>query len=216
MAIDVSGDLAYFDGLTTVTVTQAGTATEQEVDNALPRQVSLKEAEASNGVYTISDVKFNLDIADTDYEPKPGDTITDDSKLWVVLAVDTATLETRYRCWCKLVDFNSNISETVTIKRSTWKKGSHGAVSATLTTVASGVETIVQDMQKKLMVKGDKRDVEVSHKLFFPQGTDIEPGDTIIDSSDNQYKVNAVSKLSKLDSYVVVDAVTSIAPLEGG
>lgn len=90
------------DGGETVTVTQAVTLTEQTVENALKRPLSLREIELFTGVLTYGDVKFNLPAAGLDFAPDIDDVIAEaGGQTWEIKAVDLLALGTRYRCWCQ-------------------------------------------------------------------------------------------------------------------
>jgi hypothetical protein len=95
-------DMDSLDGGQTVTMTQAVTLTEQTVEHALKRPLSLREIELFTGVLTYGDMKFNLPAADLDFAPDIDDVITElGGQTWDIKAVDLLALGTRYRCWCQ-------------------------------------------------------------------------------------------------------------------
>ena len=95
-------DLEFLDGGQIVTVTQAGTLTEQTVAGALKRPLSLREIDLFAGTLTHGDAKFNLAVSETSFAPAVGDTLSDsDGRDWEIEAVDLLSFGTRYRCWCK-------------------------------------------------------------------------------------------------------------------
>ena len=100
LATDIASDMAGFDGVETVTLTDVSAGTSDTSVTGLRGPLSHREV-MMNGPAGLEpgDVAWNLQANTTAIVPIPGDTITDgDSVVWTILSVTKATLGTRWRC----------------------------------------------------------------------------------------------------------------------
>ena len=103
LATDIADDMAGFDGVETVTLTDVSASTSDATVTGLRGPLSHREI-MMNGPAGLEpdDMVWNLQANTTAIVPVPGDTITDgDSVVWTILSVMKATLGTRWRCTCR-------------------------------------------------------------------------------------------------------------------
>ena len=100
LAADIASDMATFDGVETVTLTDVSASTSDTSVTGLRGPLSFRET-MLNGPAGLEpgDMAWNLQANTTAIVPAPGDTITDgDSVVWTILSVAKMTLGTRWRC----------------------------------------------------------------------------------------------------------------------
>jgi hypothetical protein len=100
---DPSADLAQVaDGVQSVALLRRGAEGAQgevQIRHALARAIAQREASASDGRYTRSDVAWLLPVAELPDGPHPGDLICDAcGRRWTILEVQLVALRTRWRC----------------------------------------------------------------------------------------------------------------------
>lgn len=114
----IKDDLLCTDGRVTVVIKERangeynplagaydqGSTREQNI-TANKTMVTDRELQQSNAFLQVNDVKFRVSQADTDWEPRPGNLLTDltDSRKYEIIAVDRQVLGTHYLCWCRSV-----------------------------------------------------------------------------------------------------------------
>ena len=126
---DIADDFTSItDGLSSVTV--GGLS----VTNALRRQISIKEAESSGGKYLASDVTFHFPLTEHATQPDLGAIIADSDGNWRIVSAAKQTLNTRWRCVCRLLAIDP--TSIVTIQLATYSKGTGGAMEPTWADVA--------------------------------------------------------------------------------
>jgi len=112
----IADDLDMADGLETVTLWARG-GEYQLSSSALRRMVTTREAEASGGAYTAADVRFHVKRT-ASVSPLLGDVLIDeDGEEWIVLAVETGTLRTRWGLVARRVSIAGAVTATVAVER---------------------------------------------------------------------------------------------------
>lgn len=130
-ADDIATDFVdVVDGLTAITHVLRDEST-QSIDDCLRRSITLKEATQSNGKFTTEDVAFHFPISQIAAEPELGSFIRDTDGDWTILAVQTQTLNNRYRLICRLLTIVDEQATLVTIQRAKWAKDATGGLVAT-------------------------------------------------------------------------------------
>lgn len=76
-----------------------------------------------------------------------------------------------------------NLPHTCTHTRPQYTQDDLGATLQNQTTVTSGIECWVQNASQREVEEYQKRDQEISHKVFFRTKPDIRPGDEIVISA---------------------------------
>ena len=129
--LDLSADPNLFDGLSTVTLRQAGTELEQTIDSCLPRRLTAREAESSGGAYRQTDARWHLPAAELAFEPLPGDELEEaGGTLWTVLEAGRETLGSRWRCVARRFELAAQLQRLVSVEQAVWQ---HDAAGATTT-----------------------------------------------------------------------------------
>lgn len=103
LATAIADDCDMFDGIQTVTLTQASVATS--VAEVTKSPLSKRQVEMVGGVVALEGTErsFSLPVANLGgVSPKQGSTITDASSVvWMIVAAELATLDTRWKCACQ-------------------------------------------------------------------------------------------------------------------
>ncbi len=128
LAFDPSDDLLRVaDGLETVTLRRRGSSPGgpgERIARALCRSVTTREAAASDGRYTTSDVVWRLPAADLPQPPRPGDVIAGgDRRQWTVLETQRAGLNANWRCASRSLALVYGLDDAVSILQATYAKG---------------------------------------------------------------------------------------------
>ena len=123
------------DGLEAVTLNRRGSSSNVAVAKALQRAVTTSEVAASDGQYTQGDVRWHLPVSDDlpiAEPPSIGDSIVDAAgDDWVIMAVQDATLSSRWRCVSRNVVVQYGLDDRITIEVAAFAKGTGGAAERT-------------------------------------------------------------------------------------
>jgi hypothetical protein len=119
--INPSLDLSVVDSLETVTYRRRGEtpgSAGTTVSHALRRAVTTREAAASDGRYTTSDVAWHLPAAELPFTPRLGDMICDGSgQRWTILSAVHATLGSRWRCLARSLALVFGLDDVLAVLR---------------------------------------------------------------------------------------------------
>ncbi len=123
MSLDLSEDYLLFDNLTSVTLKfRDGSPDELINGKALRRAVTFREAMASNGKVTTSDVHWHIPVDGLNKTPTLGDKIVHGSTEWTVLVREEQTLSTRLRFTCRDIAITAGLDTVIKIQSSTTQK----------------------------------------------------------------------------------------------
>lgn len=163
----------------------------------LRRSVTVKEAAASAGKYLTSDTVFHLDSAEYITQPKIGGEITDIEGDWTIIAVDRQTLLNRWKCTCRLLWIDP--TQTVTIQKATYTKGTTGAIEPTWTVVDENVVAKIQIESASVETDNANRTSMQLATVYFAASQDLGPAYRIIGSSGEVLKVLSWEGFSVID-----------------
>ena len=172
------------DGLAAVSLNHRQGESES-ITAALRREVTTREAIASNGKYTTADTRFHFPISSVDASPKLGDTIEDaDDEYYTILEVQRATISRRFKCVCRNLAVVNGLDSIVTIEKVTYSKGTQGArerawatwrkVKARIQPIAAATEKAAgmqRTMERYAIVCAVDAAIDNSYRFKGPDGT---------------------------------------------
>ena len=201
LAAAIADDMDLFDGLESVTLTHTVSGETDAVSKALPRAVTTREAAASNGKYTASDVNWHLKASEVSSRPVPGDTITDgDGDVWTVLDVQKATLGTRWRCITRQLDITDEASTLITIEQATWSKSAGGFQVASWSTWKSNVRAKVQRLSASETDETNQRQNKAEFVVICEVQNLVGKSHRIVDADSTVYRIKGYRNTDRIDS----------------
>jgi head-tail adaptor len=202
------------DQLEAVTVRDVSASTNTPVASALRRAVTTREAEASEGKYTESDVVWHLPASLLASPPAVGDTITDASaNVWTILEVQQAAADSRWRCVARVVAIDGGFNETIDIQAATWNKGAAGAASPSWSDVQTGLSARIQPHRMDIGGEHGRRTVRTTHRIYVNQQVSVNENHRIKDDGGGVYLVVASEKSDRIDALMVIHVVQSPWPI---
>jgi head-tail adaptor len=203
--LHVTGDLGCFDGLEGVHVSLPGNSTPVAVAGALRRSVTTREAEASDGTYTASDLKWHLPVAQLESAPPLGSVITAaDGEPWTVLEVAAQTLGERWLCWTRNLVIAGGLNQTITIQQATWTKTASGAPQATWTDYRTDLPARVQPISSRIEVQHDQRLARVTHQVFLAEQVLVDQNFRVLHDGA-VYNLLGYREPDRIDRLIVLD-----------
>lgn len=148
--LDFSADQAVLDNLETVTFTSVRTAGNQTVNvtDATIDWITLREAQASNGVYQLGDAKFTIrqSLLTGVSGAKPRDTITrSDTRVWTILSATPPGIEGVWNLTARDLVLANDLRQTGTLSRPSNAQDTAGRPTlASYTAVVTDVPCRVQ------------------------------------------------------------------------
>jgi hypothetical protein len=217
LAFDPSDDMAQAaDGLEAVTLRRRGSTPGSPgttIAHALRRNVSLREAAASAGHYTTSDVTWHLPVAELDEAPRLGDLICGgDGRHWTVLEVRSTTLGTRWRCTARSLAVVYGLDDVITILKATYVMGDCGAAEATWLTWRTGVRARIQPVQSSVGSQHEARRTTTRYQIFMEGELALDQTHRILGPDGTIYKVLGTSGAERLGELQTIEAETTPWP----
>ncbi len=190
---DPAGDLAdVADGNETVTFRRrgSGSGSDTSVAGALRRAMSVREAAQSNGRYTASDVTWHLPAGELNDPPRLGDLIVDnDGGRWTVLDVQSATMQTRWRCACRSLTVVYGLDDTIDVLAATYTKDGGGAAEPTWRPWKTGIRARIQPASAKMGTEHGARRTVTRYHVFVEEDLTLDHTHRIQCADGTVYKV---------------------------
>lgn len=173
--------------VTHTSVRDSGNLTAQ-VTHALRRQISSKEAAISNGVYTTADVIFSLATVLTPNTPKPRDLLTDnDNVVWTVLAVDKATINSRWRLTCRALGIAADLQDVIDIETPAMLPNAQGVEVAQWVPRLRQIAARIQPVTGEETTERDLIGTKVKYEIFVGQGVTVSTRERVLWHARNKY-----------------------------
>lgn len=221
VSLDLSADYTLFDGLETVVFRSDRKALEDyfvEVESCLRRQISTREQAASGGVYQAGDVRWHipktllLDAAANGLEPKPGDylqeSIDEDEESfrnWTILAVEKATLDTRWGLVCRDLRIAFDLRELVEV----WSPDNAQDQAVSRVPVFSpritGLAARIQEVSADVVDERGKRGLRHRYEVFVERRITVSNEDQLRDASGNVYEVRGYRQPDRIDELQLIE-----------
>lgn len=202
--LDIADDFVQVaDGLSAV-VLRARDSTTLAVEHSLRRAISHREAAASDGKYTTSDVTFHLPVSEVADRPELGSYIEDADGDWRILEVAKETLSNRWRCVCRNLGITAGLDTLLTLEVSAYDKGTGGAQEPTW----SVEET---DLRGKVQLESADRAVEHNRK-HLPRNASIYLAVQVLVSTNHRFvgPDNTIYKVISWESPDRIDALFKV------
>lgn len=208
---DPGDDLAdVVDGLTSVTVTRPGSSATTEVAHALRRPIRTREARASEGRYTASDVAWHLPASEMTTAPRPGDVIVDDDgRRWTVLDVKKTMLNARWQCAARNLAVVHGLDQYVDVEKAIYTKGEGGADQPTWQVWKTGLRAKIQPAEVEVRDEHDGRATTAAFKVFLADDVFLDHTHRIKGPDGAAYRVTGYRKADRIDALVEIDVVRS-------
>lgn len=205
LAAAIMDDWVVLDGTAAVTLTPSGSGSADAIAHALPRQITTKEAAESNGAYVVGDLVWSLPAEEVAVAPKPRDTITEaDGTIWTIVAVDRATLRTRYRCWCKRYRLEDLLDTTVDIEIGTAVPGVRGQVTFAYAAVYSSLAARIQPISMDAEAEAERRILAPSHKIYLGSAVTVDARHRVKHGT-TYYRIVSVKGQESLNGLTVLE-----------
>ena len=203
------------DLLETVTLRRADTGAVSSIAHTLRREVTQREAEASGGKYTRSDLVWHLPAGELSVFPRLGDQLIDaDDAKWTILEIQLACGGARLRCLARNLAVAAGLSDEITIQVATWSKTASGAASATWNDSLTGLAARIQPQTGEVTVTHDRREMRITHRIIVAEAVDVNDNHRVLDADGNVYHVVGYEQPARIDVLPVILAVQSPWPLE--
>ncbi len=214
MSLTLTDDLAMADGLETVTLEARDGSELATIAGALRRAITTAEAAASNGWHQTGDVRWHLPVAALPEAPPLGSRLVDAADgQWTVLAVERATLGTRWACDTRNLALTGGLDERVTIQLAAVSKGEHGEPILAWSDWRTGVAARVQPQSAEATVEHQRRMVRVSHVAYLAEPLELSHLHRIV-RGDTNYAVLRLRRAERIDALTEVDLAETPWPLE--
>lgn len=210
MSIDLSQEWRWIDGWESVTHTSRRTAGDLTslVQGALRAPVSLREREASGGVYRGDDVVWELPAANVTYDPKPADLITDaDDNEYTVLEVRGPLYGDFWACTCRDLVLAGDLDESVDHLAASAVVNAYGSRVVTHAVAATDIPARIQEVEGEVGVDSlGKRATYRRYRIFLAQELDLAQDDLLRDEAGNEYEVVGWRNKESITDFFTVEA----------
>lgn len=209
MPFDPTSDFAeLIDALETVTVVRPGSSSSTAVSRALRQPVRTREAAASAGRYTASDVVWHLPVAELPQRPRLGDVIVDAAgQRWTVLDVQQATHGSRWRCVARNLAIAHGLDQYVDIQQATFQKSDTGASEPTWRPWRTGVPARIQPQRLEVAGKHNRLTAVARVTVFLADRLALDLTHRIRGPDGTVYRILAVRQADRIDALMEVDVV---------
>ena len=195
------------DRVETATVQRPGSSLASSTNGALRRPVTTREAENSQGEYTLSDVVWHLPAADITEPPRPADIIVDaDGIRWTILAVARTAADSRWRCVCRNLAIVHGLDQFVDIEQAVYTKDIRGARQAVWRIWQSGLAAKIQPLAAR-NTDGHQQDVTIGeYRVFLAESIELDHTHRIKGPDGRLYQINGYKKPDRIDALLEIEA----------
>jgi len=214
VAFDPSDDFtAMADAARPVTLARPGTSLAASLAHALPRTLTRREAEASGGLYTQTDVVWHLGAAELAEPPQPGDLLVEPSGArWTVLAVAQAAAGSRWRCVCRALAIARGLDRYVDVLHAVFTKGQHGALVPQWRTWRTGVPGRIQPVAVESTGQVNSIGATVRYVVYLDLDDLLDPTHRLRAPDGTLLAVLGSRKPERLDALLEVQAAALEMP----
>ena len=205
---DPTDDFAsVIDNMEAATVQRPGSSQTSSTNGALRRAVTTREAQTSQGEYTLSDVVWHLPADDIVEPPRPADIIVDgDGTRWTVLDVSRTTADSRWRCVCRNLVVAHGLDQFVDIERAVYTKDIRGARQASWHLSWTGLAAKIQPVAAQ-NTDGNQQDVTLGeYRVFLAESIELDHTHRIKGPDGRRYVVKGYNKPDRIDALLEIDA----------
>jgi hypothetical protein len=213
LTFDTSADfVTVVDGLEACTVKFPGSPTSTSVTHALRRAIGIREAEASGGRYTTSDVNWRFPQSECTTRPPLGSKIIDTASVyWTVLGVDDVCLRGEWRCVTRALEVVAGLDTFVRIQRAQFTKDAAGAAVSEFfdeTTVKARIQEIgsTSGVESKLSM------VRRTFEIILAEEVTIDSECQIVGPDGTEYQFDSYERAETIDSLPMIMASTDPWP----
>lgn len=201
------------DGLEAVTVRFPGSAGTTAVAHAKRRAISTREAAASGGRYTSTDVNWHLPISECPNQPKLGSKIVDaDGVWWTVLDVMKCTRGTRWKCASRALEIVAGLDTTIRIQQARYSKSPSGAQVASYFDVVSGLKAKIQPVSATNARETGLDFTRRQFRIVVSKEVAIDNTMRVVGSDGTVYQIDGYEQTERLDVLPVILASTDPWP----
>ncbi len=201
-------DLAQVaDGLEAVTLRRRGSspaAPGAVIGHALRRAVTTREAAASDGHYTASDVTWHLPVAELPAAPRLGDVLCDAAgRRWTVLDVAGTTLGSRWRCAARSLAVVYGLDDTISVLQAVYTPGAGGAAVPAWQVWLTGIRARIQPVAAQSDVLHAAWQTVTRYRIFVEQTLSLDHTHRIRGPDGTVYKIlgaTAAELIGELES----------------
>ena len=198
LATAIADDPDIFDGLEAASLTHRLTGNVSS-GNVLFRAIDAAEAAASDGRYTMDDVRVHFKLSDVSETPKPADTVTDaGGQVWTVLAVQKATIGTRWRLICRILDVANETDTLISIEQAGWAKSAGGAQVATWSPWQTDVRAKIQRLDSMEGEEDNLRQVRDQFVVFCEVQNLVGASHRIVGADGTIYRIKGYRKADQI------------------
>lgn len=164
-------DQAYLNNNETVTFASVLTAgdTTCSLTQAIRYPMSLKESQASNGVYRTDDIIWTSDTATFNIAslvPKPRDYITADGNTYTVLEAIKSPIASFYKLITRDLSLANGLTDTITIQTATISIDASGGITKSWAAVHTSIAARVQPEQTTAFEERGIKSSQVRYQVF--------------------------------------------------
>ncbi len=201
---DLSADLAQVtDGVQPVTLVRrgaAGAAAQVVIAHALARAIAQREAAASDGRYTRSDVAWHLPVAELPDAPHPGDLLCESSgRRWTILEVQLVAVRTRWRCIARNLAISHGLDQVVTVLEAVYRKQPCGAAEPVWQAYRTGVPARIQPLRAEVVLSGQARRTVRRFRIYLGDLVPLDQRHRILAPDGAVYRVLSWSAAERID-----------------
>ncbi len=198
--------LDYTSGLEAITLKQPGDASGTAVAHAKRRAVSIKEAQASFGRYTSSDVKWRLSQSEYTSQPELGSKIIDAAGVyWTVLSVERAFADTEWACMTRALAIVAGLDCVVSIQRAAFEKDAAGA-SVSVFAEVSAVRARIQETGSAAVLESGLHLTRRTFEITVAEEVEIDNTCQIVGPDGTAYEFSAYERAETIDSLPLIRA----------
>ena len=189
--LDPSGDFASLaDGLQAVSLVRRGRSGSDSIEHALRRSLGMREAAASNGQYTLTDVRWFLPKSECGSGPALGDAIVDsDGNRYAVLAVVGHDLTGLWECTCRDLAIAHGLNDVITIEQAVYAKGEGGAAVPAWHTLRTGIRARIQPVSSTVEGGPDRRQTVNRFRIVVAEELSVDHTQRIRAADGTIYRI---------------------------
>lgn len=196
------------DQLEAVTLRRRGAVEGLHLKSASRQQVTVQEAEPSDGVAIQADAVWHLQLPPDEPAPQVGDVIVDKQKSrWTILESQQLLALGRCKCTTRELRLAFGCHQLVDVQRPIWGDVGSGPEIVDWTEICHALPVNIRLDEMILDTSTTPPSRQLIYEIVLSETVALEPDDRLIDEQGTSYRLQSLTQAERIDRLPIAQAM---------